>query len=263
MDCLRLILSISKPTGPAEFLPILLALTPRASSEANADPLTTSLAATSVNLTPAPIGAADLLPFLNDLAAGFSDDVLADVITPTISLFFQEWFKISPSPDLLGDEWRRYLGAVATLVQVKRIAALVRGCWYPDFPALTLDVSATYTLCMGRAGRGSPQARMAVFVGTFDKIERLSSGICEYHFIYIDVAHICSPRYGKPTSRTRQSGRRRISMPTNPIFGILLAACMYLSSPLAFSQLTPPSRLPCLLYIMLSYGLLPKLAKVS
>lgn len=71
------------------------------------------------------LGAADLLPFLNDLATGFPDDTLADVLTPTLSLFFQEWFKLSPTPDLLGSEWRRYLGAVATLVQVKGIASLV------------------------------------------------------------------------------------------------------------------------------------------
>lgn len=67
----------------------------------------------------------DLVPFLNDLAAGFADGSMADVITPTLSLFFQEWFKITPTPDLLGNDWRNYLGAVSLLVQVKPIAALV------------------------------------------------------------------------------------------------------------------------------------------
>jgi ubiquitin conjugation factor E4 B len=66
-----------------------------------------------------------LLPFLHDLAAGFSDDTLADVLTPTLSLFFQQWFSITPAPDLLGNEWQRYMGAISTLVQVKDIAAAV------------------------------------------------------------------------------------------------------------------------------------------
>lgn len=67
----------------------------------------------------------DLLPFLNDLAVGFQEGSLADVITPTLSLFFQEWFKIVPTPDLMGTEWRKYLGAVSLLVKNKAIAALL------------------------------------------------------------------------------------------------------------------------------------------
>lgn len=67
----------------------------------------------------------DLLPFLGDLLAGFPDGSFADVITPTLSLFFQQWFQITPTPDLLGDDWRKYLGAVSLLVQVKGIASLV------------------------------------------------------------------------------------------------------------------------------------------
>ena len=125
---LQLIPSSSRPTGPAEFLPILLALTPKTSSAADDHSLTSSGSSVGANSVPAALGATDLLPFLNDLAAGFAGDTLADVITPTLSLFFQEWFKISPTPDLLGDEWRRYMGAVATLVQVKAIAALVGAC---------------------------------------------------------------------------------------------------------------------------------------
>lgn len=74
---------------------------------------------------PGPLQPNDLLPFLQDLAAGFDNDTLKDVITPTLSLFFQEWFKITPTPDIMGAEWRRYLGAMNLLVQVKPIAALV------------------------------------------------------------------------------------------------------------------------------------------
>ena len=113
--------NVSRATGPAEFLPILLAIT--AGTPSAGDPLTTS----SSSAKPAastPLDAAELLPFLNDLAIG-TKDVLSDVLTPTFSLFFQQWFSISPSPDILGSEWRQYLGAVATLVQVKPIAALV------------------------------------------------------------------------------------------------------------------------------------------
>jgi ubiquitin conjugation factor E4 B len=103
-----------RPTGPAEFLPLLLSLTPKSDAFGNiAEPVVQGA------LPPA-----DILPFLNDLASGFGEN-LADVITPTLSLFFQEWYKLTPTPDILGDEWRRYLGAVATLVQVKPIAATV------------------------------------------------------------------------------------------------------------------------------------------
>lgn len=91
-----------RPTGPAEFLPLLLSL-----SEERSD----------LALSPS-----ELLPFLNDLAA---HDVLADVLSPTFSLFFQQWFSLSPTPDITGQEWRQYLGAVSLMTQVKPIAALV------------------------------------------------------------------------------------------------------------------------------------------
>lgn len=113
----------SKPLGPAEFLPLLLSLTPPANSS-NGDPLTADRGeirlSASAALTPG-----ELSPFLNDIATGSSQEMLADVLTPTLSLFFQEWFKISPTPDLLGDDWRRFLGAVVLLTQVKGIAAAV------------------------------------------------------------------------------------------------------------------------------------------
>ncbi|WVQ99568.1 hypothetical protein IAU59_006704 [Kwoniella sp. CBS 9459] len=113
-----------KPVGPAEFLPLLLAVTSTSDSNGG-DPLTASTSAKPVVQTrPGALSGADLLPFLNDLAIGFPSETMSDVITPTLSLFFQEWYKITPTPDILGSDWRRYLGAVALLVQVKSIAAL-------------------------------------------------------------------------------------------------------------------------------------------
>ncbi|WVQ67519.1 uncharacterized protein L199_005719 [Kwoniella botswanensis] len=110
-----------KPVGPAEFLPLLLAID--VPSSTNGDQYTSS-AQSSAPPKPGALFGADLLPFLNDLAIGFPSDTMADVITPTLSLFFQEWYKITPTPDIMGADWRRYLGAVALLVQVKSIAAL-------------------------------------------------------------------------------------------------------------------------------------------
>jgi ubiquitin conjugation factor E4 B len=109
-----------KPLGPAEFLPLLLSLTPEGLAQSNPGQ------PTQAPSQPGCLSSTDLLPFLNDLAAGFSDDTLADVLTPTLSLFFQQWFSITPAPDLLGNEWQRYMGAISTLVQVKDIAAAVR-----------------------------------------------------------------------------------------------------------------------------------------
>ncbi|KAK4689997.1 ubiquitin conjugation factor E4 B, partial [Tremellales sp. Uapishka_1] len=127
-----------KPTGPAEFLPLLLSLTSTISASANADPLTASTTTTTQSPpTPTALPPSDVLPFLHDLAAGYPNDTMADVITPTLSLFFQEWYKITPTPDLLGNDWRRYLGAVSTLVQVKPIAAL--------FPTLSVWVAPNVT----------------------------------------------------------------------------------------------------------------------
>lgn len=110
----------SKPTGPAEFLPLLLALTSTVPSAG--DPFTSTSTPQNTNST---LPADDILPFLNDLANGVSSEQLADTITPTLSLFFQQWFRIEPTPDLLGQEWRQYLGAMFTLAQVKPIAAIV------------------------------------------------------------------------------------------------------------------------------------------
>lgn len=99
---------------------MLLSLTPDGTSR-DGDALASAQASRSSGC----LTSTDILPFLNDLAAGFSDDTLADVLTPTLSLFFQQWFSITPAPDLLGNEWQRYIGAISTLVQVKDIAAAV------------------------------------------------------------------------------------------------------------------------------------------
>ena len=130
---------------------------------------------------PTSLGATDLLPFLNDLAAGFAGDTLADVITPTLSLFFQEWFKISPTPDLLGDDWRRYMGAVATLVQVKAIAALV-GFSLHSQRYVTKDAVVPNPQHMGGAERRCFQVRMAILVRASYKVECISSRIRKPQF---------------------------------------------------------------------------------
>ncbi|WWC70131.1 uncharacterized protein I206_104078 [Kwoniella pini CBS 10737] len=101
-----------KPVGPAEFLPLLLSVT--ATSNPEGDQHTTS-SQVAASTSPGALAGADLLPFLNDLAIGFPSDTMADVITPTLSLFFQEWYKITPTPDIMGAEWRRYIGALPTL----------------------------------------------------------------------------------------------------------------------------------------------------
>lgn len=108
--------------GPAEFLPLLLGVNDGVNSSAG-DPYTST--ADKPVAHQGALQPNDLIPFLNDLIAGFPDGSFADVITPTLSLFFQKWFQITPAPDLLGNDWRKYLGAVSLLVQVKGIAALV------------------------------------------------------------------------------------------------------------------------------------------
>lgn len=105
----------SRPLGPAEFLPILLGLNP-----SPGDPLT----AATTRPAPTAIDPSDLVLFLNDLAS-HTDQDLAEILSPTFSLLFQEFFRIDPTPDIMGHDWRQYLGAVNALVQVKSIAALV------------------------------------------------------------------------------------------------------------------------------------------
>ncbi|OCF33004.1 ubiquitin-conjugation factor E4 B [Kwoniella heveanensis BCC8398] len=151
-----------KPVGPAEFLPLLLAVT--STSVSNGDPFTAS-ASTKPVVQPQPgaLSGADLLPFLNDLAIGFPSETMSDVITPTLSLFFQEWYKITPTPDILGSDWRRYLGAVALLVQVKSIAALL-----PTLPVwVAPDVTAPKLEWQSLLG---PLSRLSVYPREFPEI---------------------------------------------------------------------------------------------
>lgn len=126
-----------KPVGPSEFLPILLSLNPTAG-----DPLTTTSKPPTTSILPGD----ELLPFLNDLANGVSSEQLVDTITPTLSLFFQQWFQIS-NPDLLGDDWQRYIGAVNTLAQVKAIAALVSLPALLVYPADAIAAGPRYLDC--------------------------------------------------------------------------------------------------------------------
>lgn len=157
-----------KPTGPAEFLPLLLSLTP--STSPSGDLLTSTASTPSAR---GPLLPDEVLPFIGDLGANFDRDTLADVITPTLSLFFQEWFKLSPTPDIMGNEWRRYLGAVATLVQVKQIAALVRS---QSHSRLT---SASLSTCVGGTRGHRATCRVAVSPRSSDPPERVSQRICE------------------------------------------------------------------------------------
>lgn len=128
--------------GPAEFLPLLLGVNDGEDSSSG-DPYTSTASKPVVHQ--GALKPTDLLPFLNDLIVGFPDGSFADVITPTLSLFFQKWFQITPTPDLLGNEWRKYLGAVSLLVQVKGIAALV-SC----SPSLCSRCSSPRSLCGSR-----------------------------------------------------------------------------------------------------------------
>lgn len=155
-----------KATGPAEFLPLLLAL----NDPSPGDPLSGSAAQQTQGVIPA----SDIPQFLADLAAGFDSDTLADVITPTLSLFFQRWFSITPSPDLIGDHWRKYLGAVAALTQVKPIAQIVRRSYF-DFADADANIAD-----LDRTGDRCTKTGVAVFARSLDQVERLPKGICVY-----------------------------------------------------------------------------------
>lgn len=143
-------------------MPLLLGITD--DSSGNADPLTASK--TDRPKSTGALAPADLLPFLNDLAAGFTEGSMADVITPTLSLFFQEWFKITPTPDLMGSEWRKYLGAVSLLVQVKSIAALL-----PTLPVwVAPNVTAPKIEWQSLLG---PLTRLSVFSREFVSVSQI------------------------------------------------------------------------------------------
>jgi hypothetical protein len=171
----------------------------------------------SVSPTPTPTSVilpGDLQPFLSDLAAGFDQETLAGVLTPTLSLFFQEWFKLSPTPDLLGNEWRRYLGAVAVLVQVKPIAALVS-------PASTTLTKAPQTRCLGRAGSFCPQARIPIPPRPAFQTRSLPTRICTSPPDPADSRR----KYGKPTFQNLQNVRPPISKQTKTTYAKVSTPC--------------------------------------
>lgn len=111
----------SRPAGPAEFLPILLSAT---SNNPIYDPLTSSSATPQTSL---PLPATSLPQFLTDLSSRFTEDQdsLKNILESILSFLFQEFFKAQPPVDLVGGEWRKWIGALEVLVQVKGIAALV------------------------------------------------------------------------------------------------------------------------------------------
>ncbi|WVR06922.1 hypothetical protein IAU60_003958 [Kwoniella sp. DSM 27419] len=158
----------SKAVGPAEFLPLLLSVT--AATESKGDPLLSNPQQVAAQVKPGALSGAELLPFLNDLSAGFPSETMADVITPTLSLFFQEWYKITPTPDIMGSEWRRYLGAVAVLVQVKGIAGLL-----PTLPIwIAPDVTAPKLEWQSLLG---PLIRLSVFPREFSSLFNILNSI--------------------------------------------------------------------------------------
>lgn len=117
-----------KPVGPAEFLPILLN---SSTISRPSDPLTASAPVLSSSIRPA-LEPSELPSFLSDLANRFAGDGLDGIFEATLSFLFQEYFKIVPQPDLVGDQWRDYLGALFLLCQVKAIAAMIPklSVWY-------------------------------------------------------------------------------------------------------------------------------------
>ncbi|KAJ9098222.1 hypothetical protein QFC21_004551 [Naganishia friedmannii] len=148
-----------RAAGPAEFLPILLSAT---CSAQGYDPLTSSTPSTrtTANLALQP----DALPqFLTDLAARFTitdaadddPDSLHRILESVLSFLFQEFFKAAPPVDLVGGEWRRWVGAVEVLVQVKAIAALCRaGADRVVFPVGTVDAAECVSSRMGKSCGG-------------------------------------------------------------------------------------------------------------
>ena len=194
----------SKATGPAEFLPLLFALTPTA--ESSLDTLKTSS-------TPLALTSAELTPFLNDLVSGFEVSTIRDVFTPTLSLFFQQWFGISSTPDIMGPDWRQYLGAIALLLETKPIAAQVS---VSDRLILKEDAILEH---LGRAGCRCDQNRVAIVAGPTDPPECLSQRIRESP--QRERCRHNSRRYGRPTSQTRLSAKSPTLTPTKVTSGIL------------------------------------------
>ncbi|GHJ85049.1 hypothetical protein NliqN6_1451 [Naganishia liquefaciens] len=110
-----------RPAGPAEFLPILLSAT---SNNPIYDPLTSSTSAAQPSV---PLPPSSLPQFLTDLSARFTSDpaALSPILESILSHLFQSFFQVQPPVDLVGGEWRKWIGALEVLVSVKGIAQLV------------------------------------------------------------------------------------------------------------------------------------------
>jgi ubiquitin conjugation factor E4 B len=89
------------------------------------DPLTSS--STVKTPTNLPLQPDSLPQFLADLSTRFASDTdsLKNILESIFSFLFQEFFKANPPVDLVGGEWRKWVGALEVMVQVKGIAALV------------------------------------------------------------------------------------------------------------------------------------------
>jgi ubiquitin conjugation factor E4 B len=102
-------------------LPILLSAT---SNNPIYDPLTSSTSAAQPSV---PLPPSSLPQFLTDLSARFTSDpaALPPILESILSHLFQSFFQVQPPVDLVGGEWRKWIGALEVLVSVKGIAQLV------------------------------------------------------------------------------------------------------------------------------------------
>ena len=103
-----------------------------ASNSTASDPYSNSSSTPSSALTPLPrtlpLTPADLPAFLTDLTNRFKEEGLDGILESVCSEFFQGFFKRQvdgAGVDLLGQEWRAWVGGVGVLTSVKGIAAKV------------------------------------------------------------------------------------------------------------------------------------------
>ena len=103
-----------------------------ASNSTASDPYSSSSSTPSSALSPLPrtlpLTPADLPAFLTDLTNRFKEEGLDGILESVCSEFFQGFFKRQvdgAGVDLLGQEWRAWVGGVGVLTSVKGIAAKV------------------------------------------------------------------------------------------------------------------------------------------
>ena len=108
--------------GPAEFLPLLLAV-----NSGPIDPYSNSSSSSVPSIATRPhalaLSPTDLPYFLNDLSSRFQEEGLDHILENVLSHVFQAYYKITPPPDILNNEWKAWAGAINTLTSVKGIAA--------------------------------------------------------------------------------------------------------------------------------------------